>query len=82
MSPIKLPQQGTIPKGDAILTGWGSIVPSGSTLPSQLQSAVLPIIDFDTCKNSIEQLVGPSPLHETNVCTDQLADGLSACSVR
>ncbi|KAF7995851.1 hypothetical protein HCN44_006958 [Aphidius gifuensis] len=80
VSPIKLPKQGILHNGDAVLTGWGSIVPSGTTLPSNLQTAVFPIIDLDTCRSSLEQIVGPSPLHETNICTGPLTGGYSACS--
>lgn len=51
-------------------------------MPDKLQMAKLPLVDLATCKRAVESLVGPSPLHETNVCTGPLTGGYSACSVR
>ncbi|XP_068980998.1 transmembrane protease serine 9-like [Bombus flavifrons] len=67
--------------GKAVLTGWGSTSrTSNPNMPDKLQTAELPIIDLQTCKNSIEKLTGPSPLHETNICTGPLTGGFSACN--
>ncbi|XP_043285567.1 transmembrane protease serine 9-like [Venturia canescens] len=76
---ISLPEMGVEPSGSSILSGWGSISGSGLKMPRILQKAVLPIIDYETCKASLEALTGPSPLHETNVCTGSTS-GQSACS--
>lgn len=71
------------PSGKAVLTGWGSTSRTSTpNMPDKLQTAELPIIDLQTCKNSIEKLTGPSPLHETNICTGPLTGGFSACNVR
>lgn len=49
-------------------------------MPNTLQKVDLPLVDLSTCKEAIEKLTGPSPLHETNVCTGPLTGGYSACS--
>lgn len=68
--------------GDVILSGWGSISPSGGTMPDTLQKVTLPIVDLETCRKAIESLTGDAPLHPNNVCTGPLTGGVSACSVR
>nr|XP_034178176.1 trypsin-like [Osmia lignaria] len=78
---VSLPRAGSSPSGTATLTGWGSTSRSNNPImPDRLQTAKLPLIDLATCKRAVEYLVGPSPLHETNVCTGPLTGGYSACS--
>ncbi|XP_017766530.1 PREDICTED: transmembrane protease serine 9-like [Eufriesea mexicana] len=78
---ISLPKTGATPTGDAILTGWGSTSrTSNPIMPDKLQVALLPIVDLNTCREAIEKLTGPSPLHATNVCTGPLTGGYSACN--
>ena len=78
---VSLPRAGSLPSGTATLTGWGSTSRTNNPImPDRLQIAKLPLIDLATCKRSVESLTGPSPLHETNVCTGPLSGGYSACS--
>ncbi|CAK9827359.1 unnamed protein product [Anthophora retusa] len=78
---INLPKALSEPSGTAVLTGWGSTSKTSSpVMPDKLQTAKLPIIDLTSCKNAIEKLTGPSPLHSTNVCTGPLTGGYSACN--
>ncbi|XP_011308165.1 trypsin [Fopius arisanus] len=80
VAPINLPKAGARPSGNVTLSGWGSTAPSGSSLPANLQTVILPVVDLPTCRKSLEALVGPSPLHDNNVCTGPLTGGTSACS--
>ncbi|XP_076632941.1 trypsin-1-like [Colletes latitarsis] len=78
---ISLPQAGSTPSGTAVLSGWGSTSrTSNPIMPDKLQYVDLPVIDLATCKKAVEELTGPSPLHETNVCSGPLSGGISACS--
>lgn len=81
--PIMLPSvPSSTPTGNATLTGWGSISKtSNPIMPTKLQTVDLPLINLVTCRRAIEKLTGPSPLHETNICTGPLTGGFSACSV-
>lgn len=85
VSTVSLPYPDTIPTGDAMLTGWGSI---GRTRvhekPENLQAAILPIIDYDVCMQAVAKSLKPkekNPLHPTNICTGPLNGSLSACKV-
>ncbi|XP_015433606.1 PREDICTED: transmembrane protease serine 9-like [Dufourea novaeangliae] len=81
VQPISLPEEGSIPTGTAVLTGWGSTSRTNNPImPDKLQTAPLPLVDLATCKKAIEDLTGPSPLHETNICSGPLTGGYSACS--
>lgn len=79
---IKLAPPESDPTGEAWLCGWGSI--GGSIfpeMPDKLQHVKLEYVDRVTCHEAVERLTGSSPVHETNVCTGPLYDGISACSV-
>ncbi|KAK2581749.1 hypothetical protein KPH14_002228 [Odynerus spinipes] len=83
VSTVLLPYPESIPDGEAMLTGWGSI---GRTRfpenPEILQVAILPILDYDLCKSTLEESLrheGRNPLHSTNICTGPLDGSLSAC---
>ncbi|XP_015176246.1 PREDICTED: transmembrane protease serine 9-like [Polistes dominula] len=81
VSPIKLPKSGSIPSGNSILSGWGSVSTSSiAQMPDILQKATLPLIDINTCRQALNNVVGTTPIHETNVCTGPLTGGYSACS--
>lgn len=74
---IALPAYGERHTGDVRLHGWGSISTTNwPILPDVLQTVVKPIISLEECADAF----GPSPLHETNVCTGPLSGGVSACS--
>lgn len=77
VAPIALPHQDHIHSGTVVLHGWGSTSTSHFPInPDLLQTVAKPIIPLDEC----ERVLGPSPLHETNVCTGPLEGGISACS--
>lgn len=83
VSTVTLPFPETIPAGDAMLTGWGSIGRTRALdLPEVLQAATLPIIDYDLCKETLDKTLksaNRNPLHPTNICTGPLDGSLSAC---
>lgn len=83
VQPIRLPSvPSSTPTGKGTLTGWGSTSKTNNPImPTKLQTVDLPLIDLAACKKAIEKLTGPSPLHETNICTGPLTGGFSACSV-
>lgn len=77
VGPIELPVANERHTGDVQLHGWGSISTTHwPILPDILQTVVKPIISLTECAEAF----GPSPLHETNVCTGPLSGGISACS--
>ncbi|XP_044260985.1 trypsin-1-like [Tribolium madens] len=84
VQPVVLPEAGSEPTGDSVLTGWGStsttIIPS---LPNHLQTATVPILSYDDCKKAVDALLDENqedPLSEvSNVCTAPLSKGESAC---
>ncbi|XP_046814479.1 transmembrane protease serine 9-like [Vespa crabro] len=81
ISPVNLPNSGEIPTGNVLLSGWGSISKSSiAEMPDILQKANLPLINISTCHKALNDLIGPSPLDDTNVCTGPLTGGYSACS--
>ncbi|KAL2717985.1 trypsin-1-like [Vespula squamosa] len=78
---IGLPKSESIPKGNVTLSGWGSVSKTSvAEMPDILQKAILPVVNLETCKDALYKLIGPSPLHSTNVCTGPLSGGYSACS--
>nr|XP_033334269.1 trypsin-like [Megalopta genalis] len=83
VSTVALPYPDSIPSGDVMLSGWGSI---GRTrrpkTPEKLQAAVLPIVDYALCKLTLDKSLkrkDKNPLHPTNICTGPLDGSLSAC---
>ncbi|XP_046741812.1 venom peptide isomerase heavy chain-like [Diprion similis] len=80
---VSLPYPESIPRGNAMLTGWGSIG-RGRDLnkPTTLQEAVLPILNYEICKRALDKALrheGRNPLHPTNICTGPLDGTKSAC---
>lgn len=79
---IELPKSNSEHTGEVILSGWGSTSSiNNAIMPDTLQTVKIPLVDLRTCRSALESLTGPSPLHETNVCTGPLTGGTSACSV-
>lgn len=85
VSTVSLPYPESIPSGDVMLSGWGSI---GRTRapenPEKLQAATLPIVEYDLCKLTLDKTLKrreKNPLHPTNICTGPLDGSLSACKV-
>ncbi|XP_011630694.2 LOW QUALITY PROTEIN: transmembrane protease serine 9-like [Pogonomyrmex barbatus] len=81
VQPIELAEPESDPTGEAWLSGWGStsrgIFPD---MPDKLQQVQMEYVDRDTCYEAVLKLTGSSPVHETNVCTGPLHEGISACS--
>uniref|UniRef100_U5EYF7 Putative trypsin-like serine protease n=1 Tax=Corethrella appendiculata TaxID=1370023 RepID=U5EYF7_9DIPT len=76
IQPIRLTKFGHIPRGKAILAGWGST--SNTTdvvLPYTLQYVKLPIMSLRDC---FEVLTNTS-FHWTNICTGPLHGGAASC---
>ncbi|KAK3925403.1 Trypsin-1 [Frankliniella fusca] len=85
--PARLPLNDAIhaiPKGEAILSGWGSTSNTMTqVMPNALQKVTLPIIPFDECYKFIESASQgeENPLRDTNVCVGYLeVAGQGACS--
>lgn len=77
---IELPSTGEMHTGMATLHGWGSITDSFyPTFPNILQTADMPIIPIDVCRNSWE--LDPNDLHDNHICGGTLEGGLSACDM-
>lgn len=84
VSAVKLPPQGEMETGDAVLSGWGSISKDIlPILPAVLQKVTVPIIDNASCLQKFPKdgITGRKPeLYNTQICTDSTR-GESACSV-
>ncbi|KAE8751978.1 hypothetical protein FOCC_FOCC001141 [Frankliniella occidentalis] len=81
----QLPKANAIPKGKAILSGWGSTSQDGDhpVYPDKLQTLDFPVVDFKTCYDYITDISPkePNPLTDTNLCVGDLKKtGLSSCS--
>jgi prostatin (serine protease 8) len=78
---IELASPESDPTGEAWLCGWGSTSRSAfPDMPSKLQQVKMEYLDRATCHEAVKRLTGSSPVHETNVCTGPLDEGISACS--
>lgn len=79
---ISLPKQNSLPTSPLKLSGWGSTSLSYQPIyPDILQKISLTVVDLNTCKLKLNQVVGPSsPLSDTNLCTGPVTGGISACS--
>ncbi|XP_071573383.1 lectizyme-like [Temnothorax nylanderi] len=80
---IELAPPESEPSGEAWLAGWGSIsYPNTYLMPKlpQLEHVRKEYIDRKVCHKSVMRLTGYSPVHETNVCTGPLYDGIAACN--
>ncbi|XP_055548154.1 trypsin-1-like [Wyeomyia smithii] len=75
---VQLPKQLEQFEGDVMLSGWGSMsttpVPD---YPDKLRKAVLPLVDYDTCRMHWEY---DSALESSNVCAGPSDGSKSACS--
>ncbi|KAG7188818.1 hypothetical protein KM043_008427 [Ampulex compressa] len=81
VKPINLPKENSEPSGAVVLSGWGSIsLTNEPEMPDTLQHVKMTIVNLPLCKRYIEQVAGPSPLHQTNICTGPVYGGISACS--
>ena len=86
ISTVALPVPDMIHRGNAVLTGWGSISRTRRPeRPEVLQEATLPLLDYEECKSALDKVLkrkGRNPLHHSNICTGPLDGSASACKVR
>ncbi|XP_049771912.1 trypsin-1-like [Schistocerca cancellata] len=78
---IGLPSADSLPEGGsaAVMSGWGAT--ETATTPDILQTVNVTIIDYETCRQNIDDLeFGDNPLTDTMVCTGPLFDGISVCN--
>ncbi|XP_046988936.1 trypsin-1-like [Schistocerca americana] len=78
---ISLPSADSVPEGGstAVVSGWGTT--ETAFTPDILQTVDVTIIDYETCRQNIDDLnMGSNPLTDTMVCTGPLYDGISTCS--
>ncbi|XP_036150167.1 trypsin-1-like, partial [Monomorium pharaonis] len=83
VKPIKLAEQGSDPSSNekGQIAGWGSISPTRNPeYPDKLQHVKIVYVDRATCHKAVMNLVGSSPVHETNVCSGPMTGGISACN--
>ncbi|XP_030750059.1 trypsin alpha-3-like [Sitophilus oryzae] len=71
VQPIALPAAGSVPSGDAIVSGWGSLGPPSNDSPNNLQFVQLPILAKTQCALTIAAISGIiNPFRSAlNVCT-------------
>lgn len=80
VKPILLPPQDKIHFGITRVYGWGSISTNlTAVLPDRLQTAPLPIIEYDVCEVVMRGL-GVSPMHPSMLCVGPLTGGGGVCS--
>uniref|UniRef100_T1E7D1 Putative chymotrypsin-2 chymotrypsin-2 n=1 Tax=Anopheles aquasalis TaxID=42839 RepID=T1E7D1_ANOAQ len=78
VKPIQLPGKNESFTGNALISGWGTTVPTmGPIYPDKLQKAVLPLVDYDSCRQLWYDV---SHLAETNVCAGPEDGSKSSCS--
>jgi secreted trypsin-like serine protease len=78
VQPVSLPESGAVPKGEATISGWGSMSTSfWPEYPEILQTAVLPIIENAECGRLWEDM---NMVHDANVCAGTLDGSSAVCS--
>ncbi|XP_015114219.1 uncharacterized protein LOC107039221 [Diachasma alloeum] len=81
IQPIALPAAKKQHTGESVTTGWGSIsTEKVPRYPSELQALQVPIIDHDTCFESLKEAPGPVELFDTQICTGPIGGNQSTCS--
>lgn len=79
---IKLPSQETVPTGDGILSGWGSISKQWwPKYPAILQTATIPIITKEECYTALHEFPKNPNIFATQLCTGPIHTTVSACAV-
>lgn len=80
VQPIWLPPQDKIHFGISRVFGWGSIsLNLTAIIPDRLQTAPLPIIEYDLCE-AVMRGLGVSPMHPSMLCVGPLEGGGGVCS--
>lgn len=77
VQPAVLPHREQIHEGTTHLYGWGQPKAYILTGAKTLQTVETEIVEFNACKAALPE---DAPLHETNVCSDSLQKGISACN--
>ncbi|XP_035777814.1 trypsin-1-like [Anopheles albimanus] len=78
VKPIQLPGKNETFTGKALISGWGTTAPTlEPNYPDKLQKAVLPLVDYDSCRQLWYDV---SHLAETNVCAGPEDGSKSSCS--
>ncbi|KAK0162535.1 hypothetical protein PV327_006306 [Microctonus hyperodae] len=81
VQPVALPPAQKQHFGNVVLTGWGSISKQfWPQLPKELQQAIIPIIDYDTCFEAFNSATDNFELFDTQVCTGPIGGSIAACS--
>ncbi|XP_058061151.1 trypsin-1-like [Anopheles bellator] len=77
--PIRLPGRNETFSGNALVSGWGATDPApiNPQYPDKLRKAVLPLVDFDTCRQLWYDV---SHLSRTNVCAGLDDGSRSSCT--
>ncbi|XP_031777809.1 glandular kallikrein, prostatic-like [Nasonia vitripennis] len=80
VQPVKLPKPFLLPKGNGLLTGWGSIstglIP---VLPKVLQVANVTILTEETCEDALRVVAPISTLTDIQFCTGPLSETKTIC---
>lgn len=72
---VRLPLMESIPYGDVMLYGWGSVSGETLNLPTALQVVTKPIIETDLCREIVDQHF----ISNMHVCTGPLTGGVGPC---
>nr|AYV99609.1 venom polypeptide [Dolopus genitalis] len=77
VQPVALPERESIPKGLAVVSGWGSTsLGLEPAFTDRLRTAVVPILDYETCAKALKD----TTFDRTNLCSGPLAGGVGHCS--
>lgn len=77
VQPANLPEREEIHSGVAHLYGWGQVKAFNFAAAKVLQTVTTQLIEYNECE---ESLGDNSPIRATNICTDSLQKGISACN--
>ncbi|XP_017466894.1 PREDICTED: lectizyme-like [Rhagoletis zephyria] len=77
VQPASLPHREEIHSGETHLYGWGQTKWYIFTAAQTLQTVQTEVVEWNECKETLPE---GAPLHETNVCSDSLQKGISACN--
>ncbi|XP_050319702.1 lectizyme [Bactrocera neohumeralis] len=77
VQPAILPQREEIHSGEAKLYGWGQVKAFNFAAAKVLQTVTTQLIEYNECEETLGE---GTPLRASNVCTDSLQQGISACN--
>jgi len=81
IGPIALAEQDDILPGglDSTITGWGTLQQGAATIPDNLQSVVVPIVDQDECVAAYANHSFPADVTDVMICAGVPEGGRDAC---